>query len=126
MSRIADSSLVLAVIYREKGWEKWLELLEDAHLSTVNLAEVQGKLVIAGMSGELAWEAATDSVSQVMLFDEEQARLTGDLIVRTREFGLSLGDRACLALGMVLGMPVYTADRSWERLKVGVKVHVIR
>jgi PIN domain nuclease of toxin-antitoxin system len=126
MSRVADSSLVLAVIYREKGWEKWLELLEDANLSTVNLAEVQSKLVIAGMSGELAWEAATDSVFQVMLFDEEQARLTGDLIVRTREFGLSLGDRACLALGMVLGMPVYTADRSWERLKVGVKIHVIR
>jgi ribonuclease VapC len=39
---------------------------------------------------------------------------------------LSLGDRACLALGMVLKAPVYTADRSWKNLKLGIKIHVIR
>ena len=126
MSGVADSSVVLAAIYREKGWEGWIELLEESNLSAVNLAEVQGKLVAAGMSTELAWVAATNAVLQVMPFDAEQARITGDLILKTREFGLSLGDRACLALGMTMGMPVYTADRAWQRLKVGVKIHVIR
>ncbi len=50
----------------------------------------------------------------------------GDLITETRPLGLSLADRACLALGLDLKVPVYTADRSWKNLKVGVRIHVIR
>jgi PIN domain nuclease of toxin-antitoxin system len=44
----------------------------------------------------------------------------------TRSFGLALGDRACLATALRLGRPVYTADRSWAGLNVGVTVHLIR
>jgi PIN domain nuclease of toxin-antitoxin system len=62
----------------------------------------------------------------VVPFDEEQARIAGDLVTRTRHLGLSLGDRACLALGIALAVPVYTADNTWKTLKVAVKIHVIR
>jgi len=59
-------------------------------------------------------------------FDEEQARIAGDLVTQTRHLGLSLGDRACLALGMALKVPVYTTERAWKNVKVGVRIHVIR
>jgi ribonuclease VapC len=48
------------------------------------------------------------------------------LAAQTRALGLSLGDRACLALGLALKAPVYTADKSWKKLKVSVRIHVIR
>ncbi len=51
-------------------------------------------------------------------------RIAGDLVVQTRPLGLSLGDRACLALGLALKAPVYTADKLWK--KVGARIHVIR
>ena len=48
------------------------------------------------------------------------------LIEQTRPLSLPLGDRACLALGLALKAPVYTADKSLKKLKVGARIHVIR
>jgi PIN domain nuclease of toxin-antitoxin system len=59
-------------------------------------------------------------------FTAEQAKAAGSMVAETRAWGLSLGDRACLALGLALQAPVYTADRSWKNLKLGVQIHVIR
>jgi len=59
-------------------------------------------------------------------FDSPQARLAGDLITETRTLGLSLGDRACLALALILKSPVYTTEQVWKKLKLEVPVHVIR
>ncbi|HWY21686.1 MAG TPA: type II toxin-antitoxin system VapC family toxin [Candidatus Acidoferrum sp.] len=128
MNRIVlDASAILAVINSERGAEKLTpNLLARAAGSTVNLAEVQTKLVSRGWSSEQAWEDATSPVREVVPFDEEQARIAGDLVTRTRHLGLSLGDRACLALGIALAVPVYTADNTWKTLKVAVKIHVIR
>ncbi len=52
--------------------------------------------------------------------------MAGDLVTQTRHLGLSLGDRACLALGIALKVPVYTAEKAWKKVKVGVRIHVIR
>ena len=40
--------------------------------------------------------------------------------------GLSLGDRACLALALKLNLPALTTDRIWENLNLSVQVQVIR
>lgn len=126
-SVVVDSSVLLAVINQEQGSEKVApELLTRAIISTVNLAEVQGKLVSQGWRLEEAWADATGSVGEVVPFTIEQAKTAGSLITETRSLGLSLGDRACLALGLALKAPVYTADRSWKNLKLGVRIHVIR
>jgi PIN domain nuclease of toxin-antitoxin system len=69
---------------------------------------------------------AASLITEVHDFDQQQARITGDLIFKTREFGLSFGDRACLALGIALGVPVCTTDRAWERLNLGIEIHLIR
>ncbi len=128
MSRIVlDASAVLALLNHETGADKLtLELLSDTTCSTVNLAEVQSKLVSLGGAPDEAWEDTLSSIREAVPFTEEQARITGSLVAQTRALGLSLGDRACLALGLTLKAPVYTADKSWKDLKLGVKIHVIR
>jgi ribonuclease VapC len=127
MNRIVlDASAILAVINDEPGAEKLTpELLANAVGSAVNLAEVQAKLVSRGWASEEAWEDATSPVREVLAFDEDQARIAGDLVTQTRSLGLSLGDRACLALGAALKAPVYTAEKSWKKIG-NVPVHVIR
>lgn len=124
---VLDSSAILAVIHREQGWEKLPRtLLENAAVSTVNLAEVQSKLVSVGWHSEDAWEDAAAVVREAFAFTAAHAKQAGDLISQTRAAGLSLGDRACLALALDLNAPVYTADRSWRNLKLQIPIHVIR
>lgn len=128
MSKIVlDASAMLAVLNDEPGSEKLTpEMLTNATGSAVNVAEVHSKLVSRGGNPDEAWEDALSAVQQVVSFDEEQARIVGGLVAQTRALGLSLGDRACLALGIVLKAPVYTTDRSWRNLKIGARIHVIR
>lgn len=128
MSRIVlDASAVLAVINAEPGHETLTpELLADAVCGTVNLAEVHAKLVSRGLTSQEAWEDATSPVAESVPFDAAQARISGDLIRQTKPLGLSLGDRACLALAIALDAPVYTAERTWKKLKPGIPIHVIR
>jgi ribonuclease VapC len=128
MNRIVlDASALLAILNQEPGGDKLTpELLSIAASSTVNLAEVQGKLVEQGLRPNDAWEATLSPVREAVAFTPEQAKLAGALVVQTRVLGLSLGDRACLALALVLNAPVYTADKPWKNLKVGVRIHVIR
>lgn len=128
MNRIVlDASALLAILNEEAGAEQLtLELLSEAAASTVNLAEVQGKLVDLGLSPDDAWEATLSAIRDVVPFSADQAKLAGNLVAQTRALGLSLGDRACLALGLDLKAPVYTADKSWKKLKLGIRIHVIR
>jgi PIN domain nuclease of toxin-antitoxin system len=95
-------------------------------VSTVNLAEVQSKLVKMRNDPDKAWAAALSAVIAVEPFTSEQARIAGDLITTTEKYGLSLGDRSCLALAIALKAPVYTTEQLWRNLKVGVPIHVIR
>ena len=128
MSKIVlDASAVLAVVNAEPGHEKLTpELLAGAVCSTVNVAEVQAKLVSRGWTSQEAWEDATSPVAEAVPFDTEQARISGDLIIQTKPLGLSLGDRACLALAIALDAPVYTAESAWKKLKVSIPIHLIR
>jgi ribonuclease VapC len=126
-SVVLDASAVLALLNNEPGANHLTpELLRNSVCSTVSLAEVQSKLVERGVPAEGAWRATHSSVQQAVPFNVEQAKQAGSLIAQTRPLGLSLGDRASLALALELKAPVYTADRSWKKLKLGVSIHVIR
>ncbi|HMD85999.1 MAG TPA: type II toxin-antitoxin system VapC family toxin [Terriglobia bacterium] len=128
MSKVVlDASALLALLNQEPGSQKLTpELLRDATASTVNLAEVQTKLVREGGDPDEAWELAHAPISEAESFTDEQAKIAGTLVRQTRPLGLSLGDRACLALAMTLGAPVYTTDKDWKNLKLGVPIHVLR
>jgi len=124
---ILDASALLAVLNREPGAERLTpQLLQAATSSTVNLAEVQSKLVNRGIDPDDAWEATLSPIREAAAFTSEQAKIAGSLIRQTSALGLSLGDRACLALGIALRAPVYTADRLWKNLKLGIRIHVLR
>ena len=124
---VFDASAMLALIQHERGEEKLTdEILNRAVASTVNLAEVQSKLVKKSNDPDKSWVAALNTVSAVEPFTDEQAKIAGDLITTTEKYGLSLGDRSCLALAIALNAPGYTTEQLWKNLKVGVPIHVIR
>jgi PIN domain nuclease of toxin-antitoxin system len=123
---VLDASAILAVLGREPGAEQVLQHVMNTTAGTVNLAEVHSKLVGRGIPPDEAWEASVSLVHEVVPFDSNQAALAGMLVQQTKPFGLSLGDRACLALALVLKAPVYTTERAWKNLKLGIQVHVIR
>jgi ribonuclease VapC len=127
MNNVLDASALLAVLNQEPGADTLThDILDTAVSSTVNLAEVQSKLVSGGLPPDLAWRATRSSVQDAVPFTADHAKTAGSLISQTRTLGLSLGDRACLALALSLDAPVYTADRTWKNLKLGIRIHVIR
>jgi ribonuclease VapC len=124
---VLDASAVLSVIQHERGAERLTaDILINAVISAVNLAEVQSKLVKNGISPEQGWNDVLDLVPTVEPFSADHARVAGDLIAKTERYGLLLGDRSCLALAITLKAPVYTTEKIWKDLKVGVPIHVIR
>jgi PIN domain nuclease of toxin-antitoxin system len=124
---VLDASAILAVLFQERGEEQLTdEIMEVAVVSTVNLAEVQSKLVKLGHPPADAWSDARLLESSPEPFTAEQAQIAGSLIVQTEKYGLSLGDRSCLALAISLNAPVYTTEQSWRNLDLGIPIHVIR
>jgi PIN domain nuclease of toxin-antitoxin system len=122
---VFDSSAILAVIFSEPGGEAIIDLLQGGLLSTVNLAEIHTKL-LDGRPADVAWSRILSMEFDMCFFDDEQARLAAELIGITRPFGLSLGDRACLALAMQRKATAYTTDRIWKSLDLGIEIEVIR
>jgi ribonuclease VapC len=124
---VLDASALLAVIQGERGSEALTaDVLDGAVIGTVNLAEVQAKLVKNGYPSERAWQDALRLVPVIEPYSKEHARIAGDLITATERYGLSLGDRSCLALAIALRAPVYTTEQIWRNLEVGIPIHVIR
>ena len=125
-SAVFDSSAVLAMLFHEAGAEEVLAALGDPLLSAVNLAEVLSTLVHRGLAIEKAQSLLAPYALPIAPFDSELAQITGSLRKDTASLGLSLGDRACLALGLREKAAVYTADRNWSRLSLDLKIQVIR
>lgn len=101
-------------------------LLQDALVSTVNIAEVHACLLRRGTAPEQAWDQIQGLQCSPCSYTEEQARITAELTPITRPYGLSLGDRACLALAIERKARVYTTDKAWKNLSLGIEIEVIR
>ncbi len=127
LNQVLDASVVLAYLQREPGYERARDALRaGSTISSVNLAEVYAKLVERDVPVEPVAVRLAALGLQSHPFTEEDARSSADLHAKTRSYGLSLGDRACLALGQRLRVPVLTADLAWTRVDVGVRVTAIR
>jgi len=123
---VLDASAVLALLFKEPGWLEVMGHLPNGMMSAINLCEVMTKSIDAGMPLEDARLVAAGLPCEIVPFDAEQAYLAGNLRAATRPFGLSLGERACLALGAMRGFPVVTAERTWAECDLGVEVIRIR
>jgi len=126
-STVLDASALLALLNQEEGSDLVAELVADgAAIGAVNLAEVATKLSQVGIPEEQIREIIDTLGLEIIPFDAEQVYRAALLVGPTRSVGLSLGDRACLALAAQVGVPAVTADRVWRQLELGVKVRVVR
>jgi PIN domain nuclease of toxin-antitoxin system len=129
---VLDASALLAYLQGEAGSDVVSDAIADgASLSTVNLAEVLGRVAEHGadpvkLAAQLAERGLLDGAIAVEPFTDADAIEVARLRPLTRGAGLSLGDRACLALARRLGVPALTADTAWQGLAHGVELCAIR
>jgi ribonuclease VapC len=124
--RVLDASALLALLHGEEGSEVVEPLLEQAAISALNWSEVHHQALshgadVAGLRGDL--EALG---LEIVPFDADDAERAAELWTGTRKAGLSLGDRACIALAWRRGGPADTSDRPCTRLRLGVEIETIR
>ena len=123
---VLDASAVLCLLQEEKGADRVAHVLPAAVIGAVNYAEVVGKLVESGID-EATADGLMDTLQlKVIPFDRIQARLAGALRATTRKLGLSLGDRACLALATAEGATALTCERVWTKFEAPCKVEGLR
>jgi ribonuclease VapC len=129
---VLDASALLAFLLYEPGRERVETALRlPAAISSVNLEEVLSKAAERGddpaaLARSLRREGILGSQLVAYAFDEALAVEVARLRPVTRPWGLSLGDRACLALGRALGVPVLTTEQTWRELRLDITVEVIR
>lgn len=121
-----DASALLAFLFREPGQEQVAATIEQACLSAVNLAEVLGRFARDGHDARMVLARLSATELEIVPFTTADAAIAASLVPATQPLGLSLGDRACLALALARNIPALTADRSWSQLDIGVKIEVIR
>lgn len=129
---VLDASALLAFLRDEPGADVVERALEaGAAISAANWAEVLSKTAEVGedpdvLAGRLQREGLLGDALQVVSLDEADGPEIARLRLATRERGLSLADRACLALAQRLALPALTADRAWAGLDLAITVELVR
>jgi ribonuclease VapC len=123
---VLDASALLAALNDEPGSDAVARALPNAAISAVNLSEVATILLRLEMAAEVARSLLDDLDLEVVPFSRDMAYGAAVLGRRARFAGLSLADRACLALAAARRLPALTADPAWRSLDVGVEVRLIR
>jgi len=128
MIHVMDSSALLVVSKGEIGADRVMEILEtqDCVISSVNMAEVATRMLDMGLPPEHLERACEQFGIDVIDFNQEQALATAKLRIATKSAGLSLGDRACLALALRLQGVAVTADRAWGEVKKALDVKILQ
>lgn len=128
MSFTLDASAILAVLFDEPGGDYVFAHLNGSEISIVNLSEVYATLLDGGMDFDEAREIIEPLPMRSRSFREGHSWQVAQLRPLTKPFGLSLGDRACIAQAMFNELPVLTADRRMESAKslLGVDIRLIR
>jgi PIN domain nuclease of toxin-antitoxin system len=122
---VLDSSAILAWLLRETGGEL-VEASLPSLVSAVNLAEVVSIAARRGLDVGQVARAVGELPLTVVPFGDDQVYLAASIHSRSRAFGLSLADCACLSLASTSGLPAITADRVWAECSLGIEVRLIR
>lgn len=129
---VLDASALIAFVQEEEGFRRVRSAIErGALISAVNWAETLSNMAERGDVVDAAERRVRTVVAKagslgVVPFDEALATETARLRTRTKSLGLSLADRACLALGRLHRLPVLTTDRAWRSLHLSIRIEVIR
>jgi ribonuclease VapC len=123
---VIDASALIAAVEREPGGEVVEPLLASATMSSLNFSEVLEHAARRGIDVREERSNVEATGLTLVAFDAAQAEIAAAMAPVTRTAGLSLADRACLALARSLGLPAITADRAWGGVSVGVSIELIR
>jgi PIN domain nuclease of toxin-antitoxin system len=113
---ILDTSALIALLQNEPGSEIVRDKLNSSLISSVSLCELVAFLSKNQIEEEDIEEIIKNIVPDVVDFNADISILGGKLIKVTQNYGLSLGDRACIATGIHYGLQIYTADKIWSKL----------
>jgi PIN domain nuclease of toxin-antitoxin system len=123
---LLDASALLAYLQQEQGGTQVRQVLFAACMSTVNWCEVVQKLHANAIDDKAVAKTLSLLGLRFIPFGVAHADKAGELWKTTAPFGLSLGDRACLATGLVENMPVMTADKMWQKISLPLNIQLIR
>lgn len=123
---VLDASALLAMLHGEPGGEEVQRSLQTSSMSSVNWSEVVQKSLERGVEVEGMRQDLEVLGLQIVPFSAAQAERAAFLRALTRPLGLSLGDRACLALAAELRLPALTTDRNWADLALELEIRVTR
>lgn len=114
---VMDASALLAVANNENHIVELPKLFNYSLITTFNLAEAANKIIIKyDADEELTWNYLGNFIQNHYPLDDNLSYEVIMLTKLSKPLGLSLGDRYCIALGKLLNLPIYTADKVWKQL----------
>jgi ribonuclease VapC len=126
---VIDASVIYAIINAEPIILK-SESLEQCIATTYNIAEVANKMILKKqIKHDDIWPVLETLLPHPYLIDMELSGMATQLSeLIDSSYGISLGDKYCLALGILLKKPIYTADKIWKKFEdlLGVEIKLVR
>ncbi len=126
MSAVLDASALLSVLLGERGEDIGVPVLRGSAMSAVNISECCARAPERGAAAAAVLKAIERFEIDVVPFDMAQAVRAAELREDTRRLGISLGDRACLALAEQRRVRLFTADERLSRVSIGIEILLIR
>jgi len=124
-----DASAVVAVACDEPHFPELPMMFTDSVITTLNLAEALSAIIKKTNSDpDIIWDSLSNYVQNHYPMDDTLTYEVVKMFPYAKQYGLSFGDRYCLALAKVLKLPIYTADRIWKNLEepLGLVINLIR
>ena len=124
---VFDSSALIMLFGKESGYELVKQNLRHAVISSVSIAEVYEYCIEAcNLTEDDCRELIHLSGIKIIDFCEEQALISAKIIKDTKQYGLSLGDRGCLALAIHKNCPILTGNTIWQEIDLGIEFIVAK
>lgn len=124
---VFDSSALIMLFAKELGYETVRKYMKYAIISSINIAEVYKYCIeVQNLTEDDCRNLVKLSGIKIIDFCQEQALITAKIIRKTKQYGLSLGDRSCIALAMVKNYPILTCDKIWQKLDLDVEFIMAR
>ena len=124
---VFDSSALIMLFAKEPGYEFVRHNMKHAIISSINIAEVYKYCMEVKNLTEDDCKALIElSGIKIIDFCEQQALITARIVKETKQYGLSLGDRGCIALAILKGCSVLTCDKIWQKVELDVQFIMAR
>lgn len=124
---VFDSSALIMLFAKEPGYEVVRQNLKHAIISSINIAEVYKYCIaVQNLTEDDCRDLIKLSGIKIIDFCEEQALITAKIVKQTKQYGLSLGDRGCIALAMFKDYPILTCDKIWQKVDLDVEFIMAR